>query len=158
MSNGIRSLWATIQVRDLLVTNDTNTSTMAADDQEAIIVTMTAAPTDAEYLNLTETYHIAELVEEEHVFDALSALALNVTMVGCLLLAYFVKKHKIYCLTERYVTRLLLTSKVDGRVCVDRVVELVPHFCSVSIVSSISLARHKSVYLVPGVSHAVRVR
>jgi hypothetical protein len=77
---------------------------MAADQEAFITATTTAAPTDADYMNLTETYHIAELVEEEHVFDALSALALNVTMVGCLLLAYFVKKYKIYCLTERYVT------------------------------------------------------
>jgi hypothetical protein len=53
--------------------------------------------------NLTESFKEAEQAEEEHEFDAISALALNVTIIGCLLLAYFVKKFRIYYLPERYV-------------------------------------------------------
>eukprot|EP00934_Nitzschia_sp_Nitz4_P002396 Nitzschia sp. Nitz4//scaffold246_size28974//2563//4395//NITZ4_008080-RA/size28974-snap-gene-0.3-mRNA-1//-1//CDS//3329543906//2391//frame0 len=50
--------------------------------------------------NLTESFIEAELAEEEHQFDALSALLLNLVIIGCLLLAYFVKKFKIYSLPE----------------------------------------------------------
>jgi hypothetical protein len=53
--------------------------------------------------NLTESFKEAEQAEEEHEFDAISALALNVAIIGCLLLAYFVKKFRIYYLPERYV-------------------------------------------------------
>ena len=51
-------------------------------------------------LNLTDSFIEAELIEEEHVFDANASLALNFTLITCLLLAYFVKKFKIYYLTE----------------------------------------------------------
>lgn len=40
--------------------------------------------------------------EEEHNFDAYAALLLNVTIIGCLLLAYYVKAYRIYYLPERY--------------------------------------------------------
>lgn len=50
--------------------------------------------------NLTESFIEAELAEEEHAFDARSALALNLVIIGCLLLAYFVKKFRIYYLPE----------------------------------------------------------
>lgn len=56
-----------------------------------------AAPTK---LNITESIKEAELAEEEHEFDAISALALNLVIIGCLLLAYFVKKFRIYSLPE----------------------------------------------------------
>ena len=52
--------------------------------------------------NLTDSFQEAALAEETHEFDAISALALNVTIIGCLLLAYFVKRFRIYFLPERY--------------------------------------------------------
>lgn len=50
--------------------------------------------------NLTAGFIEAELKEEEHVFDALSSIALNITIIGCLMIAYFVKKFRIYSLPE----------------------------------------------------------
>jgi hypothetical protein len=40
-------------------------------------------------------------VEEEHNSDAYTSLLLNVTLIGCLLLAYYVKANRIYALPER---------------------------------------------------------
>ncbi len=51
-------------------------------------------------VNITDSIKEAELAEEEHEFDAISALALNLVIIGCLLLAYFVKKFRIYALPE----------------------------------------------------------
>ena len=45
---------------------------------------------------------IAE-VEEKHESDAITVLLMNVTIIGCLLLAYYVKQYRIYYLPERYV-------------------------------------------------------
>jgi uncharacterized ion transporter superfamily protein YfcC len=42
----------------------------------------------------------AQLAEETHEFDAISALALNLVIIGCLLLTYAVKKFRIYSLPE----------------------------------------------------------
>mmetsp|Transcript_11561 Transcript_11561/g.27818 ORF Transcript_11561/g.27818 Transcript_11561/m.27818 type:complete len:557 (+) Transcript_11561:150-1820(+) len=52
------------------------------------------------YVNLTDGFVQAELAEEEHEFDAISALVLNITIIFCLLLAYFVKRYQIYYLPE----------------------------------------------------------
>jgi hypothetical protein len=41
-----------------------------------------------------------EKVEEEHEFDALTSLLINVTIIGCLLISYTVKKFRIYYLPE----------------------------------------------------------
>lgn len=57
----------------------------------------TLPPTE---LNITDSIKEAELAEEEHEFDAISALALNLVIIGCLLLAYFVRKFRIYSLPE----------------------------------------------------------
>ena len=38
--------------------------------------------------------------EEEHSSDAYTALALNATLIVCVMMAYYVKKHKIYYLPE----------------------------------------------------------
>lgn len=43
---------------------------------------------------------IAE-VEEIHETDAITVLLMNVTIIGCLLLAYYVKRYRIYFLPER---------------------------------------------------------
>jgi hypothetical protein len=49
-----------------------------------------------------------DLPEEEHNFDAVTVLTLNVTIIGCLLLAYYVKAYRVYYLPERYVRLLIL--------------------------------------------------
>lgn len=61
----------------------------------------TAAPTvyvdpNATVVDITE-------VEEEHETDAITVLLMNLTIIGCLLLAYYVKQHRIYYLPERCV-------------------------------------------------------
>lgn len=40
-------------------------------------------------------------VEEKHNFDAYTSLLLNITLIGCLMLAYYVKANRIYALPER---------------------------------------------------------
>ena len=79
--------------RSVIEQNDTTGET----SNMTIEATTTIAPT---ILNLTDSFIEAELIEEEHVFDANASLALNFTLITCLLLAYFVKKFKIYYLTE----------------------------------------------------------
>jgi sodium/hydrogen exchanger 8 len=59
-----------------------------------------ATSTATEVPNATASFHEAELVEEEHVFDAISSLALNITLIACLLMAYFVRRFRIYYLPE----------------------------------------------------------
>ena len=51
-------------------------------------------------INITESIKEAELAEEEHEFDAISAVSLNLVIIGCLLFAYFVKKFQIYYIPE----------------------------------------------------------
>lgn len=63
------------------------------------VVSPSLAPTIT-IVNITESIKEAELAEEEHEFDAISALSLNLVIIGCLLLAYFVKKFRIYALPE----------------------------------------------------------
>ncbi|KAL3911398.1 MAG: hypothetical protein SGILL_007297, partial [Bacillariaceae sp.] len=61
----------------------------------------TMAPTvNATTINITETFIEAEKAEEEHEFDAQAAFILNLTIICCLLLAYAVKKFRIYSLPE----------------------------------------------------------
>jgi len=43
---------------------------------------------------------VLEQAEEQHFSNAITTLLLNITLIGCLLLAYFVKKFKIYYLPE----------------------------------------------------------
>lgn len=47
--------------------------------------------------NATEAY---EKAEEEHAFDAVTSLFINLTIIGCLIFAYCVKKFRIYYLPE----------------------------------------------------------
>lgn len=54
-----------------------------------------------EDFNQTASDLEAEAVEEKHNFDAYTSLLLNVTLIGCLLLAYYVKANRIYALPER---------------------------------------------------------
>lgn len=46
------------------------------------------------------------IAEEEHNSDAYTSLLLNVTLIGCLLLAYYVKANRIYALPERCVVEM----------------------------------------------------
>jgi len=55
---------------------------------------------NATIINITESFIEAEKAEEEHEFDAQAAFTLNVTIIGCLLLAYVVKRFRIYSLPE----------------------------------------------------------
>ena len=50
--------------------------------------------------NATASFHEAELAEEEHIFDAISSLVLNITLIACLLTAYFVRHYRMYYLPE----------------------------------------------------------
>jgi sodium/hydrogen exchanger 8 len=52
------------------------------------------------FINLTESFIAAEKAEEEHEFDAQAALILNLTIIVCIMLAYAVKKFRIYSLPE----------------------------------------------------------
>lgn len=55
---------------------------------------------DNSTMNNTDANRDYEKAEEEHEYDAVTALLLNVTIIGCLLLAYYVKKFRIYTLPE----------------------------------------------------------
>ena len=56
--------------------------------------------TDKEIVNITESFIEAEKANEAHEFDAEAAFILNVTIMVCLLLAYVVKRFRIYSLPE----------------------------------------------------------
>lgn len=57
----------------------------------------TLSPSISNAVNSTEEL---EKAEEVHAYDAVTSLLLNVTIIGCLLLAYWVKKFRIYYLPE----------------------------------------------------------
>jgi len=71
-----------------------------ANATEAAMVSSSRPTAPPTVLNITESIKEAEKAEEEHEFDAISALLLNLVIIGCLLLAYFVKKFRIYSLPE----------------------------------------------------------
>lgn len=50
--------------------------------------------------NFTNTTDALEIAEETHAHDAITTLYLNITLIGCMLLAYYVKKFRIYYLPE----------------------------------------------------------
>ena len=60
----------------------------------ASLATATNVPT------LAPTVVNFDEAEEEHSSDAYTALALNATLIVCVMMAYYVKKHKIYYLPE----------------------------------------------------------
>lgn len=53
---------------------------------------------------------VEKTAEEEHDFDAYTALLLNAILIICVLLSYYIKVNRIYYLPERYVssTRVVL--------------------------------------------------
>lgn len=69
------------------------------------IIPTTAAPSISAFPSLTPTVNISasiifEEAEIEHETDAITVLLMNVTIIGCLLLAYYVKRYRIYHLPE----------------------------------------------------------
>ena len=59
------------------------------------------APEDAAFNSTSFNSTADNAAEEKHNFDAYTSLLLNVTIIGCLLLAYYVKANRIYSLPER---------------------------------------------------------
>mmetsp|Transcript_12854 Transcript_12854/g.19951 ORF Transcript_12854/g.19951 Transcript_12854/m.19951 type:complete len:599 (+) Transcript_12854:125-1921(+) len=62
--------------------------------------------------NYTESPTLVDAVpfedaEEEHIFDAFAAVYLTITLIGCLLFAYYVKQYRIYYLPESAGTLLV---------------------------------------------------
>lgn len=51
-------------------------------------------------VNLTESFIAAEKAEQDHEFDAHAAFLLNLAIIACIMLAYAVKKFRIYSLPE----------------------------------------------------------
>jgi len=82
---------------------------------------MTDAATEQPANNVTS--FTVEDSEEEHEFDARTAFLINVTLIGCLLLAYYVKRFRIYSLPES-AGALLVGVVVGGiaRLCTDNLV------------------------------------
>lgn len=58
------------------------------------------SPAPSVGINVTDSIIEATLAEEEHEFDAISAVSLNLVIICCLLLAYVVKKFQIYSFPE----------------------------------------------------------
>ncbi len=50
--------------------------------------------------NFVDYYYDDELIHES---DAYAAVFLNITLIGCVMLAYYIKKNRIYYVPERYV-------------------------------------------------------
>ena len=61
--------------------------------------TLTPYPSIAPTANATEA--VFDQAEVEHESDAITVLLMNVTLILCLLLAYYVKRNRIYRLPER---------------------------------------------------------
>lgn len=72
--------------------------------------------------NETRTSEL-EIAEEEHEYDAVTAVLINVTLITCLLLAYYVKRFRVYSLPES-AGALLIGVLVGGlaRLCTNKLV------------------------------------
>eukprot|EP00804_Cyclotella_cryptica_P013633 CCRYP_012950-RA/>CCRYP_012950-RA protein AED:0.30 eAED:0.30 QI:459/1/1/1/0.5/0.8/5/1322/561 len=79
--------------------NAANSYDVTIDINETII--LPAAPTTA------PTDENIDAAEETHQFDADAALLLNITLICCTMLAYYVKKNKFYFLPESGVAMLV---------------------------------------------------
>jgi hypothetical protein len=75
-------------------------STNSSSPVENAVPPPSESPTVYEAPNITGVNFTQ--VEEEHEIDAITVLLMNLTLIGCLLLAYYVKQYKIYYLPERY--------------------------------------------------------
>lgn len=53
------------------------------------------------------TVSLVEDAEEIHLSDAYAGVILNTTLIGCVLLAYYVKKNKLYFLPESAIAMLV---------------------------------------------------
>lgn len=76
-----------------------------------------------------------EIAEEEHEYDAVTAVLINVTLISCLLLAYYVKRFRIHSLPES-AGALLMGVVVGGiaRLCTNKLVLF--EFVSTYVVNS----------------------
>mmetsp|Transcript_58111 Transcript_58111/g.123246 ORF Transcript_58111/g.123246 Transcript_58111/m.123246 type:complete len:566 (-) Transcript_58111:5-1702(-) len=72
-----------------------------AEHNNTVKETMTGFP------SASPTIEDIDAAEETHQFDADAALLLNITLICCTLLAYYVKRHKIYFLPESAVAMLV---------------------------------------------------
>ena len=61
---------------------------------------LTGSPSSSIVTDIKESFIEAEKAEKEHEFDAEAAFTLNLTIIACLLLAYAIKKFRIYSLPE----------------------------------------------------------
>jgi len=66
---------------------------------------------DANLANVTD-FTVLEQAEEEHTDDAYTVVLMNVTLIACLLAAYYVRRFRIYYLPESALA--LLTGVVVG--------------------------------------------
>ena len=69
--------------------------------------TTVAATASTSVPTLAPTVVNFDVAEEEHSSDAYTALALNFTLIVCVMMAYYVKKHKIYYLPESAAAMLV---------------------------------------------------
>ena len=74
--------------------------------------TPTIAPTSMTNFTPAPTFMDAEELHEE---DAYAAVILNVVLIICVLLAYWIKEKKIYFLPERWVSERVSQSEVQRR-------------------------------------------
>jgi hypothetical protein len=98
-------------------------------------------PSLAPASNETSTETILEIAEEEHEFDAVSAVLINVTLIGCLLLSYYVKRFRVYSLPES--AGAVMVGMVMGgiaKLCTNdlKLFEFVSLCCDIFLLSSIS--------------------
>lgn len=73
----------------------------------ATAVAETAGTATTSVPTLAPTVVNFDVAEEEHSSDAYAALALNFTLIVCVMMAYYVKKHKIYYLPESAAAMLV---------------------------------------------------
>ena len=59
------------------------------------------------YPSMAPTMALVDDAEEIHEFDAYTALLLNVTLIGCVLLAYYIKINRIYYIPESGAAMLI---------------------------------------------------
>jgi len=57
--------------------------------------------------SIAPTVALIDDAEEIHEFDAYTALLLNVTLIGCVLLAYYIKINRIYYIPESGAAMLI---------------------------------------------------
>lgn len=83
-----------------------------AEDDDADDNTATLAPSAGDFHEGNFTAAVLEKAEEEHEYDAVETLLLNLCLICCLMLAYYVKRFRIYSFPES--TGALLVGAIIG--------------------------------------------